>query len=117
MEGREQVCFQLISNAGAARSACFEAIRHFKQGATDKGQELLKTSDNYYTEAHSWHGQLVKQEAGGDTVWMSLLLTHAEDLMMSAELTKAFAQEFIDLHQEVAQLKQVVQQLVPVAEY
>ncbi|KAF1298851.1 PTS sugar transporter [Enterococcus sp. JM4C] len=105
MEETEIVCFQLISNAGAARSCYFEALQKFRNGEETAGQELFAQGQEHYREAHQVHGQLVQKEAGGDTVWMSLLMTHAEDLMMSAETTGELAKELMAVYGEIHGLK------------
>ena len=44
---------------------------------------------------------LVQQEAAGDPVTMSLLLTHVEDQMMSTETVKLMVTELIDLYRKL----------------
>ena len=44
---------------------------------------------------------VVQQEAAGDPVTMSLLLTHVEDQMMSTETVKLMVTELIDLYRKL----------------
>ena len=53
------------------------------------------------TEGHHSHAKLIQQEAGGEATQMTLLLTHAEDQLMSAEAFKILSQEFMDLYKEI----------------
>ncbi|MGM0123384.1 PTS system, cellobiose-specific IIA component [Enterococcus sp. AZ194] len=106
MEETELVCFQLISNAGAARSCYFEALQKFRNAEEEEGQHLLTQGQEFYREAHQVHGQLVQKEANGETVWMSLLMTHAEDLMMSAETTGELTKELRCLYSEIQSLRE-----------
>jgi len=55
------------------------------------------------------HRKLVQQEAQGDKVWMSLLLSHAEDLLMSADIMSELAKEFQGLYEEIQAIKQTIQ--------
>lgn len=43
----------------------------------------------------------MQQEATGDPVTMSLLLTHVEDQMMSTETVKLMVTELIDLYRKL----------------
>ena len=49
----------------------------------------------------SRHAKRVQQEAAGDPVTMSLLLTHVEDQMMSTETVKLMVTELIDLYRKL----------------
>ena len=82
MEGLELICFEIISSVGMARSLYIEAIQEAKAGNFD-------------------HAKLIQQEAGGEATQMTLLLTHAEDQLMSAEAFKILSQEFMDLYKEI----------------
>lgn len=104
-ETNELVCFQIISKAGAAKSKCFEAISLSKMGNSDKTSQLLLEAKQLFSEAHEFHNSLIKQEASGNTVWMSLLLTHAEDILISSELFQEIAQEFSSVYNELTLLK------------
>ena len=85
MEGIELICFQIISTVGNARSLYIEAIQAAKAGDFEKAEELIKEGEASFTEGHAAHGKLIQQEASGEATTMTLLLTHAEDQLMSAE--------------------------------
>ena len=99
MEGLELICFEIISSVGMARSLYIEAIQEAKAGNFEQAQELIKQGDESFTEGH--HAKLIQQEAGGEATQMTLLLTHAEDQLMSAEAFKILSQEFMDLYKEI----------------
>ena len=98
----EEICFQIISNVGAARSNYFEAIELAKKGKLQEAHDMISEGDSFYKEAHHVHGDLIAQDAGDDKVELSLILMHAEDQMMSTETAKFFAEEFIDLYDRLA---------------
>ncbi len=93
-----QASFQIIAAMGGARSSYIEAVKAAKQGNFDQAQELIATGDKSYLEGHAAHSSLIQKEASGDSVNMTLISTHAEDQMMSAEIFKTMALEFIDVY-------------------
>ena len=105
MEGLELICFEIISSVGMARSLYIEAIQEAKAGNFEQAQELIKQGDESFTEGHHSHAKLIQQEAGGEATQMTLLLTHAEDQLMSAEAFKILSQEFMDLYKEIKSIK------------
>lgn len=108
MEEKEQICFQIISEAGMARSCFFESIQKIRDEQTKAALTAIKNGKSHYHEAHVAHRQLVQREAQGDKVWMSLLLSHAEDLLMSAEIMGELSKEFISVYEEIHDLKQII---------
>ena len=101
MEGLELTCFQIISSVGMARSLFIEAIQEAKAGNFEAAEQKINEGNENFTTGHHSHAQLIQQEASGEVTQMTLLLTHAEDQLMSAEAFKILAQEFIDLYKEI----------------
>ena len=97
MEGLELICFEIISSVGMARSLYIEAIQEAKTGNFEQAQELIKQGDESFTEGHHSHAKLIQQEAAGETVPLRMILTHAEDLMMSADTIHVLSEELISL--------------------
>lgn len=90
---------KIITEVGTARSYFIEAIRCAKAKNFDDAHHNLTTGDAHYIAGHKEHTHLVVQESKGEGVNMTLLLTHAQDLLMSAEAFKILATEFIDLYE------------------
>lgn len=101
MQGSELISFQIISAVGTARSCYIEAIYEAKKGNFDKAQELIEEGSNFFIEGHHAHTQLIQMEAQGDSIQVNVLLTHAQDQLMSAEGFKIIATEFIDVYKEL----------------
>lgn len=101
MEGLELVSFQIIAAAGSARSSYVEALQAAKEGRYDDATELIKQGDEAFVEAHHVHAELIQKFAGGEEVGANILLIHAEDQVMSAEVLKMMAVEFIELYQKL----------------
>ena len=91
----EVLCMQMIVAAGSAKSDYMEALQAVKAG------DYETAADEQYAAGHEQHAKLVQQEAAGDPVTMSLLLTHVEDQMMSTETVKLMVTELIDLYRKL----------------
>ena len=87
MEGLELIAFETISNVGMAKSLAIEALRVVRSGNYAEGEERLSEAAKYLTEGHHAH--------------TSLMLMHAEDQMMSAEVIKSLAEEMIEMYKEL----------------
>ena len=102
MQDLELIAFQIISNVGAARSSFLEAISAARAGDYERAEKLILKGDKDFLTGHKAHQQLLTDEAGGGTANnMNLLLTHAEDQLMSAESFKILAKEFINIYQRL----------------
>ena len=100
MEDMETVCFQIISNAGTARSLLIEAIREARDNF-EKVDDMFKEANQYFSEAHKIHGQLIQKEAKGESVPFSLLFMHAEDQLMSTETIKHLTTELVQIYKKL----------------
>ncbi len=98
MEGLELASFNIIAAVGTARSMYIEAMQLAKKGDFEAAEKSMEEGNQFFLEGHHAHAGLVQEEASGNPVSMTLLLTHAEDQLMSAETFKILAQEFIDLY-------------------
>ena len=97
----EVLCMQMIVAAGSAKSDYMEALQAVKSGDYETAAAKMKSGDEQYAVGHEQHAKLVQQEAAGDPVTMSLLLTHVEDQMMSIETVKLMVTELIDLYRKL----------------
>ena len=102
MEGLELVSFQIIAAAGSARSSYVEALQAAKNGNFEEAEAMIKQGDADFVEAHHVHAELIQKFAGGEDPGANILLIHAEDQVMSAEVLKLMALEFIDLYKRLA---------------
>ena len=101
MEGLELVSFQIIAAAGSARSSYVEALQAAKAGNFEEAEALIKQGDSDFVEAHHVHAELIQKFAAGEDPGANILLIHAEDQVMSAEVLKIMAVEFIELYQKL----------------
>ncbi len=101
MQEIELICFQLITAAGGAKSNYIKAVQKAKLGEYAESERLIAEGDEMMKQGHLPHSDLVQKEAAGEAVPMGLILTHAEDQMMSAEVFKVMAEEIIELYKKV----------------
>ena len=97
MGSSELEILEIISSVGQARSLYIEAIQEAKSKNYGQCNELVRKGNEQYAKGHRIHQRLVQEEAGGNPVDLNLLLTHAQDLLMSAESFKILCDEFVDL--------------------
>lgn len=107
MKPSEMDIIEIISAVGQARSSYIEAIQEAKSGNYAKCNEFVRKGNELYAKGHHIHQHLIQDEAGGGKVEVSLLLTHAQDQLMSAESFKILCDEFIDLYRKFDELKDV----------
>ena len=88
MEGTELVASRIIASVGTARSNYIGAIDVASQGKA------------IFLEGHKAHTDLLAIMAKEEIV-MDLLLTHAEDQLMSAEAFGILAEKFVDLYKKL----------------
>lgn len=93
--------FQIIAAVGGARSCYIEAIHQAKAGDFEAARASIKQGDELYAEGHHAHLGLVQKEAAGDPTPMCLMLTHAEDQLMSAEGFGILAEEFVGVYESI----------------
>lgn len=98
MEGSEMVAFNIIANAGDARSFAFGALQAAKEGKFDEAEELLKKSDEAATLAHKAQTELLFKEANGDKTPVDVMLVHAQDHLMTSMLASELIKEIIALY-------------------
>jgi PTS system cellobiose-specific IIA component len=101
MQGIELISFEIISSVGMARSCFIEAMRKAREGLFEDAQLLIKEGEGYFIEGHRAHTRLIQLEATGEPLVLTILLTHAQDQLMSAEGFKIIAEEFIHTYQKM----------------
>jgi PTS system cellobiose-specific IIA component len=101
MEGMEMIAFQIIAAVGAARSMYIEAIDLASEGKYEEARAKIKEGERSFNDGHKAHGELLTKFANGELPPMDILMTHAEDQLMSAEAFGILADKFITLYEKV----------------
>lgn len=100
-----EAAFKIISSAGNAKSEAMLAIRAAREGDFDEAQACLKRSDEQLHDAHVQQTDLITAEARGQAVPVNVILIHAQDHLTGALLTRDLAEEFVHLHQQLAEVR------------
>ncbi len=101
----EQVAFDIISNAGEARSLLMQVIQEAQQGNFEHSQINQNTANERLKDAEKAHFKVISSEAKQNKIDFSLLLVHAEDQMMAAELLRDLVPNIVATNQELFKLK------------
>jgi len=112
MEEFELKLFNIISNVGTARSNFIEAIRASRKGNVKEAEELMAEGKKAYSMGHEVHMELLQMEGTENAAKPTLLLIHAEDLMMSAETFSILSEEFIALQKDMSAINKSLQKEV-----
>lgn len=96
----ENVAFEIITNAGMAKSRAMEALYAAKAANFEESEKLLKEADNYNILAERAHMNVITSEAQGNLVNPSVLFIHAEDQLMNCQTIILLTQEIIELHKK-----------------
>jgi PTS system cellobiose-specific IIA component len=97
----EETIFKIIAYSGEAKSCLMDAISLAKLKKFDEAENKIKESKKNKILANDSHLDLFQKEALGETITLSLLLSHAEDQMMSVETIEILAKEIIDIYKKL----------------
>lgn len=93
----ETISMTIIAEAGEGRTLAFEALQYAKEGDFEKCDELLKSADKSIKNAHIAQTSLLTQEANMKSVEINVLLIHAQDHLMTAELANDLIKEMVEI--------------------
>lgn len=100
-EKLEEIAMLIIANSGAARSSSFEALKEAKNGNFDEAEKLMEKVKEYADSAHKNHSELLKMDAKGEVDSIGVLISHAQDHLMSSVLAGELIDEIIYLHKTI----------------
>ena len=91
----------IITYAGMAKSSYMEALGFAKQEKFSESDDKLKEGSRYIVESHHIHARSsAERDVLRRTSGISLLMAHAEDQLMGAEMLKLVIMELIELHKD-----------------
>ncbi|MCI5597516.1 MAG: PTS lactose/cellobiose transporter subunit IIA [Lachnospiraceae bacterium] len=100
IEKMAECAMLMISYAGMAKSCYMEALQLTKQGKFTEADKKIEEGDKNFTEAHNGHHDLLQVEVTTGEPQICLLMTHAEDQLMSTETIKTIILELIEIYKE-----------------
>lgn len=101
MDPVQLISFEIISTVGTARSNYIAAIDEASDGNFDEAEALIKEGKEIFNSGHTAHAELLTKMANGELKYTDLLLTHAEDQLMSAEGFGILAEKFVKLYKKM----------------
>ena len=110
-EAKYATAFELIMNAGNAKSLALMAIEAAREFDFEEAEKDLKESAEEFHLAHQAQSDMIQGEANGNPVELSIVLVHAQDHLTMATMAQDNAQEFINLYRLVKELQDTVNEL------
>ena len=96
----ENVAMQIIAAAGDERSCAFQSLQYAKKGDFAKADELMKQADKAGNQAHKVQFELLTRYANGEKIEENVLLVHAQDHVMCAQLAHELIGEINQLYRD-----------------
>ncbi|MCR4430800.1 MAG: PTS lactose/cellobiose transporter subunit IIA [Tepidanaerobacteraceae bacterium] len=103
-ESKYDGAFQLITNAGNAKSAALMAIEAAREFDFAEAEARMQEAEAEMLEAHRAQTRMIQQEAGGAPVDVNIILVHAQDHLTMAMMAIKNAEEFIHLYKIMKRL-------------
>lgn len=101
LEELSQVAFQIITNAGEAKSEAMLAIYDAKDNKIKEAKIKLEKANKLINVASEAHFELIQSEAQGNKIDIPLILMHAEDQLLSTQTLILLAEEFVALYEKI----------------
>ena len=96
----EKVAFDIISLAGDAKAELQKALKLALEGKFAETQSLIDKASEQLQQAHKLQTQeLLTREANGEKLSFNVLISHAQDYLMTTYTLKDVAVEIINLYQ------------------
>ena len=100
-EKMASIAMQIVIHAGDARNLIMEALDHAAEGLYDQAEDKLKEAKEELRQAHIFQTEVVQSEAGGKKYEYSLLLTHAQDTVMTICTEMNLAKKIISMYRKL----------------
>lgn len=100
MEINEELIISLIVTAGESKSCAMEAIQAARDGRWESAAAFLHQSDEAARHCHQTQTQLIGEDEGSGRTPVSLIMVHAQDHIMNAQLCREMAEEIVSLYRK-----------------
>lgn len=98
IEKISETAMGVITYSGMAKSCYMQALDLAKQGKFAEADEKINEGGKHFVEAHNGHMDVLQEEMNTEEPQISLLMTHAEDQLMAAEMLKTVILELIEIY-------------------
>ena len=93
-----ECAMQIVTYAGCAKSCYMQALQEAKKGNWELVEPRIKEGEQFYRQAHEQHGESLLKEVNTLEPQITLLMSHAEDQIMAAELVRVLVEELIEIY-------------------
>jgi len=97
----EKISFQIITEAGTAKSDAMEALYAAKDGNYDLAKEKMKSANETIGKASHAHFEVIQKEAQGEQLEFKVLFLHAEDQLLTTQTLILLVEELIAVHKKI----------------
>lgn len=97
----EEKVFQVISEAGDAKSDVMYALKKVKKGDYDVARQLLKEASSKLENASGVHMEILTASMNKESAATHFLVVHAEDHFSSASFAHSLVSELIDIFEVI----------------
>lgn len=101
----EEKLVDIISLSSEVKKEFLGSVKYAKNFEFKKAEKKFEAANEKLIKAHLKQTELINKEAGGEKLESSLLLTHAQDHLMTAILLKDMTKEFIELYWKLEKTK------------
>ena len=96
----EKVAFDIISLSGDAKAELQKALRLAREGKYDEARAQLEKAKTQLQQAHKLQTEeLLTREANGEKLEFNVLVSHAQDYLMTTYTMKDTVAEIINLYE------------------
>jgi PTS system cellobiose-specific IIA component len=98
-----QIATQVIIDSGNARMLAYEALDAAEVGDFEVARKKLEQAKEQIVAAHITQTEVIRSEAGGNPVQITLLLTHAQDSLMVIMTEVQLINRLIKIYERILQ--------------
>ena len=96
----EKVAFDIISLSGDAKAELQKALKLAREGKYDEARAQLEKAKTQLQQAHKLQTEeLLTREANGEKLEFNVLVSHAQDYLMTTYTMKDTVAEIINLYE------------------
>ena len=96
VEELNEICMEMIANAGEGRAKVYEALESYHNKEWDSALTSLDEAQEHLAEAHKIQFErLMSPQSGGTEIPFSMLLLHAMDMAMAATSEHDMLRSFV----------------------
>lgn len=101
-EAEQNIIMEMISSAGDSKAKAFEALKKVKTREYDEARKLLAEARKADLAAHQIQTKIISDELSNSDIKpeIGLLMVHAQDHYMTAQLARDLIEELINVFEE-----------------